>query len=194
MCCRVRLNNGVSFYWLGGSGRQFFGHHNWHALYFNAVVFASRTLIRYWLFFLLRNELIYTYIHAHDVTVLFLLGKPLYRLKYPKENIMLNFMNCILVSCMPDEKYPDLIFRTTDIIHSIQYAAKKRLSAEKLRPTQSHWLDYASDRFPTKLIADIKIVLAIFFLYIPLPLFWSLFDQQVRTQTPALSKLTKILT
>ncbi|XP_043289096.1 peptide transporter family 2-like [Venturia canescens] len=87
--------------------------------------------------------------------LLFLLGKPLYRLKYPKENITLNFISCIF------------------------YALKQKFACRNWPETgNEHWLDYASDRFPTKLIAEIKIVLAVLFLYIPLPLFWSLFDQQ----------------
>ncbi|XP_046750570.1 LOW QUALITY PROTEIN: solute carrier family 15 member 1-like [Diprion similis] len=85
---------------------------------------------------------------------LFLLGKPLYRLKYPKENIMLNFINCVT------------------------FAAKRRFVERKSHRRENHWLDYAADKFPPKLIAEVKIVLAILFLYIPLPLFWSLFDQQ----------------
>ncbi|XP_015602452.1 solute carrier family 15 member 2 isoform X3 [Cephus cinctus] len=85
---------------------------------------------------------------------LFLLGKPLYRLKYPKENIMLKFISCIY------------------------YAVKKKMSVNGTPKVANHWLDYAEDKFPSKLIMDIKIVLAILFLYIPLPLFWSLFDQQ----------------
>ncbi|XP_012287394.1 solute carrier family 15 member 1 isoform X2 [Orussus abietinus] len=86
--------------------------------------------------------------------LLFTLGKPLYRLKYPKENIMLNFINCIL------------------------FAARRKLTARNTSRVYNHWLDYAREKHSLKLIADIKIVLAILFLYIPLPLFWSLFDQQ----------------
>ncbi|XP_048505499.1 solute carrier family 15 member 2 isoform X3 [Athalia rosae] len=89
---------------------------------------------------------------------LFLLGKPLYRLKSPKENIMLNFISCIL------------------------YAAKKRFTIWREYQQgreAAHWLDYASEKFSAKLLGDVKIVLAILFLYIPLPFFWSLFDQQV---------------
>lgn len=60
---------------------------------------------------------------------------------------------------------------------------KRRFTTEKLnRDRVNHWLDHASEKYSTKLIADIKIVLAILFLYIPLPLFWSLFDQQVNRQ------------
>jgi len=33
------------------------------------------------------------------------------------------------------------------------------------------------------LIAQVKMVLKVLFLYIPLPMFWALFDQQVRVET-----------
>ena len=58
--------------------------------------------------------------------------------------------------------------------------SRKFKARGKKEPKYKHWLDYAQDRFPSKLVADIKIVLAVLFLYIPLPMFWSLFDQQVK--------------
>lgn len=41
-----------------------------------------------------------------------------------------------------------------------------------------HWLDYAENKYNRKLIRDMKVVYAVLLLYTPLPLFWSLFDQQ----------------
>lgn len=42
----------------------------------------------------------------------------------------------------------------------------------------AHFLDYASPKFRSHLIEDSKSVLSCFLLLIPIPLFWSLFDQQ----------------
>lgn len=42
----------------------------------------------------------------------------------------------------------------------------------------SHWLDYASDQYEQKEINDIKLLLRVLKMYIPLPVFWALFDQQ----------------
>ncbi|KAF2882324.1 hypothetical protein ILUMI_23848 [Ignelater luminosus] len=83
---------------------------------------------------------------------LFVMGKPFYRLKTPKENIVLRFICCAV------------------------YALVER-SKDKEREKE-HWLDYARDKYPGKLICDMKILFAVFLLYTPLPLFWSLFDQQ----------------
>lgn len=44
---------------------------------------------------------------------------------------------------------------------------------------KEHWLDYASDKYDGQLISDIKATLKVLLLYIPIPVFWALFDQQV---------------
>ena len=44
---------------------------------------------------------------------------------------------------------------------------------------RDHWLDFASDKFDAQLIKDIKQVLRVLVLYLPIPVFWALFDQQV---------------
>lgn len=52
---------------------------------------------------------------------------------------------------------------------------KKRRSKEK----REHWLDYAKEKYGDELVADVKVLLKVLLLYIPLPFFWALFDQQV---------------
>lgn len=39
-------------------------------------------------------------------------------------------------------------------------------------------MDYAEDKYGKKLVEDIKATLRVLLLYIPLPVFWALFDQQ----------------
>ncbi|XP_077997803.1 solute carrier family 15 member 2-like [Glandiceps talaboti] len=41
-----------------------------------------------------------------------------------------------------------------------------------------HWLDYASDKYDQRLINDAKILYHVLIMYVPLPVFWALFDQQ----------------
>ncbi|CAH0548090.1 unnamed protein product, partial [Brassicogethes aeneus] len=72
--------------------------------------------------------------------LLFVMGKRYYKLKIPKQNVLVEFMSC----------------------------------ATKL----SHWLDHAEGDFSQKLIKDMKVVCSMLLLYTPLPIFWSLFDQQ----------------
>ena len=55
----------------------------------------------------------------------------------------------------------------------------------KLRSTEEkhdHWLYFASDKFDMQLIKDIKQVLHVLVLYLPIPVFWALYDQQVFIQ------------
>ncbi|XP_069688353.1 solute carrier family 15 member 1-like [Periplaneta americana] len=84
--------------------------------------------------------------------LLFIMGRSLYRMKAPKENVVLQFIQC---AC-----------------YAVTAKCRSRVR------NKDHWLDYASDKFNSKLISDMKVVLSILFLFIPLPLFWSLFDQQ----------------
>ncbi|XP_051876961.1 solute carrier family 15 member 2 [Pristis pectinata] len=44
-------------------------------------------------------------------------------------------------------------------------------------PKREHWLDWAVEKYPKKLIKEIKMVSRVLFLYLPLPMFWALFDQ-----------------
>ncbi|KAI2804751.1 hypothetical protein BLOT_003739 [Blomia tropicalis] len=50
-------------------------------------------------------------------------------------------------------------------------------------PKRSHWLDYADDKFDVKTVNDVKTLMAVLFLYLPLPIFWALFDQQASRWT-----------
>ncbi|XP_048455216.1 solute carrier family 15 member 2, partial [Rhincodon typus] len=45
-------------------------------------------------------------------------------------------------------------------------------------PRREHWLDWAREKYPKHLIEEIKMVTRVLFLYLPLPMFWALFDQQ----------------
>ncbi|RZB40297.1 peptide transporter family 1-like [Asbolus verrucosus] len=89
------------------------------------------------------------------------MGKPWYKLRTPKENVMVQFFNCTVV-------------RTLVIIF---YALAKRYKSRSGN-NRAHWLNVAKDKYSSKLIRDMKTVFAVLFLYIPLPIFWSLFDQQ----------------
>lgn len=46
------------------------------------------------------------------------------------------------------------------------------------REKKDHWLDHAKGKYDSKLIEDTKILLRVLLLYLPLPVFWALFDQQ----------------
>lgn len=46
---------------------------------------------------------------------------------------------------------------------------------------KEHWLDYADDghSYSKKMVSDVKIFCKVVLVFLPLPLFWALYDQQV---------------
>ncbi|KAL0963998.1 hypothetical protein UPYG_G00316280 [Umbra pygmaea] len=65
-----------------------------------------------------------------------------------------------------------------DVCKCIGLAIKNRWNSSKFDPKRKHWLDWADEKYPRRLIHEIKMVLRVLVLYIPLPMFWALFDQQ----------------
>ena len=52
---------------------------------------------------------------------------------------------------------------------------KKKISSSE-KP--DHWLDLAKTKYTPQLVEDVKIALRVLVIFIPLPVFWALFDQQ----------------
>ncbi|XP_063394324.1 uncharacterized protein LOC134679353 [Cydia fagiglandana] len=94
---------------------------------------------------------------------IFAAGRGWYKIKQPRENVTLKFVSCAW------------------------YAAKMRLREVGTPP--AHWLDYSINKYGSKLVADMKIVFSILYLYLPVPIFWSLFDQQGSRWTFQASRL-----
>ncbi|XP_073707284.1 solute carrier family 15 member 1b [Garra rufa] len=87
--------------------------------------------------------------------VVFIAGHKMYLMESPKGNILLLVMKCI------------------------GFAVKNRFNhRSKQYPKRAHWMDWAEEKYDKLLIAQVKMVLKVLFLYIPLPMFWALFDQQ----------------
>uniref|UniRef100_A0A8C5BG87 Solute carrier family 15 member 1-like n=1 Tax=Gadus morhua TaxID=8049 RepID=A0A8C5BG87_GADMO len=87
--------------------------------------------------------------------IVFIVGSRMYTKVAPKGNIMLEVCKCIW------------------------YAVKNRFrNRSSSIPKREHWMDWADEKYEKLLIAQIKMVLKVLFLYIPLPMFWTLFDQQ----------------
>ncbi|NXW15233.1 S15A1 protein, partial [Circaetus pectoralis] len=87
--------------------------------------------------------------------VVFVVGSRMYKKVQPQGNIMIQVSKCI------------------------GFAIKNRFRhRSKEFPKREHWLDWASEKYDKRLIAQTKMVLKVLFLYIPLPMFWALFDQQ----------------
>ena len=52
-----------------------------------------------------------------------------------------------------------------------------------------HWLDAATARYDPRTVNDVKSVLSVLFMFLPLPIFWSLFDQQSSTWVAQAQKM-----
>uniref|UniRef100_A0A8C3CPK3 Solute carrier family 15 member 1 n=1 Tax=Cairina moschata TaxID=8855 RepID=A0A8C3CPK3_CAIMO len=87
--------------------------------------------------------------------IVFVIGSRMYKKVQPQGNIMVQVCKCI------------------------GFAIKNRFRhRSKEYPKREHWLDWASEKYSKRLITQTKMVLKVLFLYIPLPMFWALFDQQ----------------
>jgi len=85
--------------------------------------------------------------------VVFFSGKWLYKIHPAEGNVMVDVSRCV------------------------SHAVGRKLKAGGSEK-RDHWLDFASDKFDKDLIEDTKRVLRVLLLYLPLPVFWALFDQQ----------------
>uniref|UniRef100_A0AAQ5Y1Z6 Solute carrier family 15 member 2 n=1 Tax=Amphiprion ocellaris TaxID=80972 RepID=A0AAQ5Y1Z6_AMPOC len=88
--------------------------------------------------------------------VVFIAGSGMYKKNPLQGNILLEVCNCV------------------------GFALRNRWYRSKHEPRRSHWLDWAEEKYSKRLIQEIKMVLRVLVLYIPLPMFWALFDQQVQ--------------
>ncbi|XP_076316744.1 solute carrier family 15 member 1-like [Tachypleus tridentatus] len=86
--------------------------------------------------------------------ILFIVGRSMYNIVPPQGNIVIKVIKCIF------------------------HALRRRNKAIRDGIRKDHWLNYADDKYGTKLIEDVKAVLYVLRLYLPLPVFWALFDQQ----------------
>ncbi|CAB1347066.1 unnamed protein product [Coregonus sp. 'balchen'] len=86
--------------------------------------------------------------------VVFISGSGMYKKSPPEGNVLLDVCQCLGL------------------------AIKNRWMSSKYDPKRKHWLDWAEEKYPRRLIHEIKMVLRVLVLYIPLPMFWALFDQQ----------------
>uniref|UniRef100_A0A3Q2YYY4 Solute carrier family 15 member 1 n=1 Tax=Hippocampus comes TaxID=109280 RepID=A0A3Q2YYY4_HIPCM len=87
--------------------------------------------------------------------IVFIVGSQMYNKTAPQGNIMVKVCKCI------------------------GFAISNRFRhRHPAYPKREHWMDWAEERYDKLLIAQVKMVVKVLFLYIPLPMFWALFDQQ----------------
>uniref|UniRef100_A0A3B5BD14 Solute carrier family 15 member 1-like n=1 Tax=Stegastes partitus TaxID=144197 RepID=A0A3B5BD14_9TELE len=87
--------------------------------------------------------------------LVFIVGSGMYNKTAPQGNIMVKVCKCIAFAISNRFRHRSSVY-----------------------PKRHHWMDWAEERYDKLLIAQVKMVLKVLFLYIPLPMFWALFDQQ----------------
>nr|XP_056717668.1 solute carrier family 15 member 1-like [Euleptes europaea] len=87
--------------------------------------------------------------------IVFIVGSRMYKKVKPQGNVMVQVAKCIAFS----------------IKNRFRYRSKEY-------PKREHWLDWAREKYTKRLITEIKMVMRVLFLYIPIPMFWALFEQQ----------------
>lgn len=103
--------------------------------------------------------------------IIFLSGKSLYKMLPPQGNMLVKVAACIWVS------WKRIILQKDNHQDPFQNAISTK-SLEKKINVRSHWLDYAEEKYGKKLVKETKILLNVLVLYLPLPFFWALYDQQ----------------
>uniref|UniRef100_A0AAG5DLX8 Oligopeptide transporter 1 n=1 Tax=Anopheles atroparvus TaxID=41427 RepID=A0AAG5DLX8_ANOAO len=84
---------------------------------------------------------------------IFACGRTIYTIRKPSTNMIVLVFKCIG--------------------NALSVRAKERTISPR-----SHWLDYAEPKYGKNIVSDIKSLLKILVLYIPLPVYWALFEQQ----------------
>lgn len=64
-----------------------------------------------------------------------------------------------------------------DVVCCICHALRRKFGSHGDQ-WRRHWLDWADDKYPDRLISDIKVVFNVMTVIMPVVMFWALFDQQ----------------
>jgi dipeptide/tripeptide permease len=105
--------------------------------------------------------------------VVFLCGTPSYKHQPKKnENLFANVYKCIMYA----------------------FIMKIKRRKDKLKTKPRSWLDYSKEKFDQKFVNDVKVLLKVLCVFIPVPIFWALFDQQGSRWTLQAQKLNTYLT
>lgn len=119
------------------------------------------------------------------LAVIFIFGKPFYHITKPSGNMLVRVSQCIGVSCSYISVHKQSI-----IILNFQNAIWTRSKNPGAVSAPQHWLDYAEPKFGRQLVDDTKSLMTILVLYLPLPIFWALQDQQGSRWTFQATRMT----
>ncbi|BFZ22151.1 hypothetical protein BsWGS_25190 [Bradybaena similaris] len=64
------------------------------------------------------------------------------------------------------------------VVRCVGHGLRMRITLGKYNGKDSHWLNYSEGKFEEHFVEDVKALLKVLWLFLPLPLFWALYDQQ----------------
>lgn len=98
---------------------------------------------------------------------IFICGRPFYSMYPPSGNIIIKVIKLIFTALV--RKFGKKGGQATS----------DNKEATESSKAKNHWLDYAEGPFTPKEVREVQIVLKILLMFVPIPFFWALFDQQV---------------
>jgi len=101
-------------------------------------------------------------------TVIIIMGKPLYKMNPPQGNVVFKVVGSIfygLIECIKSINMESIIDWFKNLL---------RFSSE---PSTSHWMDVAKPKYGDTFVEDVKCFLRVIVLFLPVPIWWTLFDQ-----------------
>ena len=112
----------------------------------------------------------------------FLLGTPKYVHHPPSGNLLTNVMRIIIHAIWPNSSSSSSVSE-----EGSERPLHKRRSKRQILPAgavaERHWLDAAIPRFGSEAVEEVKLLLRVLVVFLPIPIFWSLFDQQASRWT-----------
>lgn len=109
------------------------------------------------------------------VTVFFVMGKSSYTyVKMSSENMLVQVSKCVSVN--KNSFQIDKAHVLTNVL-LFQNAFTTKMREKNVNP-RKNFLDYSIDKYGSELVGDVRRLSRILVLYLPLPLFWTLYDQK----------------
>eukprot|EP01112_Ceratiomyxa_fruticulosa_P009862 TRINITY_DN2590_c0_g1_i1.p1 TRINITY_DN2590_c0_g1~~TRINITY_DN2590_c0_g1_i1.p1 ORF type:complete len:543 (-),score=67.07 TRINITY_DN2590_c0_g1_i1:51-1679(-) len=106
-------------------------------------------------------------------TLIFFLGRKLYKIQKPTGSILWTSFHIILIGAWAKTKQVSMKIQYF-FFHCLRPGLNDRTHTTI---PNSHWLDAARGLYPKHTVDDVRSVVSVLVVFIPLPFFWSIFDQ-----------------
>ena len=112
----------------------------------------------------------------------FLLGSPQYVHQPPAGNPLTAVVRIVLYAIWPNSTAPEEHTGGSNSKPLVPRRSKRQILPPGAK-VERHWLDAATPRFGSEAVEEVKLLLRVLTVFLPIPIFWSLFDQQASRWT-----------